>query len=513
MDKTEKIRMQTLFPNESPSSSRAPGAVQANQQTWSLIKAKLREFIEPQAFAGWIAPLEARLVSPSEIVVALPNLVFFQGIHNEYLDVIEQAKGALGLSEVLLRFEVDGVDIDVDEAPSKAETCVTETRVFEGASAAVHDDEAELSAKDATFEVLTASAAQEPGQAFSRSLSREGQLNPNYTFDNFVKGDSNQFAVATCLSAAENPGKAYNPLFIYGSTGLGKTHLLHAVGNMVLKNDPRAVVTYISSERFMNEMVYCIRFNKMWDFRQKYRNCDVFLVDDIQFIAKKTATQEEFFHTFNTLYAAKKQIVITSDLFPKDIPDIEDRLRNRFQWGLIADIQPPSIEHRIAILLSKAEQLNIRMSADVAEYIAKQAKRNVRELEGALHRINAYSTLHGEPISLDLAARTFKDVLGEPPKRLTIETVQKTVADHFKLRVADLKSKRRQRAFAHPRQIAMYLARKLTNASFPEIGEKFGGKDHTTVMHNVKKIEENVDKDLDLKAHVEALERSLEQLQ
>jgi chromosomal replication initiator protein len=328
-----------------------------------------------------------------------------------------------------------------------------------------------------------------------------------------VKGDSNQFAVATCLSAAENPGKAYNPLFIYGSTGLGKTHLLHAVGNRVLANNPGAVVTYIPSERFMNEMIYCLRFSKMWDFRQKYRSCDVFLVDDIQFISGKKATQEEFFHTFNTLYSSKKQIVITSDLFPKDIPDIEDRLRNRFQWGLIADIQPPSIEHRIAILYSKAEKLGIRMRDDVAEYIAKHAKRNVRELEGALHRINAFAALQGESITMDLAVRTFRDVLGEPPKRLTIETVQKTVADHFKLRVADLKSKRRQRAFAHPRQIAMFLARKLTNASYPEIGEKFGGKDHTTVMHNVRKIEDTLDKDLDLKAHVEALERQLEQLQ
>ena len=263
----------------------------------------------------------------------------------------------------------------------------------------------------------------------------------------------------------------------------------------------------------MNEMIYCLRFAKMWDFRKKYRNCDVFLVDDIQFISGKKATQEEFFHTFNTLYAAKKQIVITSDMFPKDIPDIEDRLRNRFQWGLIADIQSPSVEHRIAILYSKADKLNIRLRPDVAEYIAKHAKRNVRELEGALHRINAFAALQGEEITMDLAIRTFRDVLGEAPKRLTIEAVQKIVAEHFKVKIADLKSKSRQRAFALPRQVAMYLARKLTNASYPDIGDKFGGKDHTTVMHNVKKIEETLDRDLDLKAHVETLERQLEQLQ
>ncbi len=356
-------------------------------------------------------------------------------------------------------------------------------------------------------------ATGEGSQAFSRSLSPEGNLNPIYTFESFIKGDSNQFAVATCLSAAENPGKAYNPLFIYGGVGLGKTHLLHAVGNLVLRHTPNAVVTYISSERFMNELIYCLRFNKMWDFRKKYRDCDVLLVDDIQFISGKKATQEEFFHTFNTLYGAKKQIVITSDMFPKDIPDIEDRLRNRFQWGLIADIQAPSIEHRIAILYSKAEKLGIRLRPEVAEYIAKHAKRNVRELEGALHRINAYGALQGEEITLDLAARTFRDVLGEAPKRMSIDTVQKAVAEHFQMKVADLKSKRRQRAIAMPRQIAMYLSRKLTNASYPDIGEKFGGKDHTTVMHNVKKIEESLDRDLDLKAHVDTLERHLEQLQ
>lgn len=494
--------MQTLFPPDSPSASpptsRRPG--DQPDKIWPAIKHRLQETIEPEAFATWIAPLTSRVVSPDEIVVALPNLVFYQGIHNEYLDRIERCKAALGFDRTLVRFEVEGSESMLDHFDGHSDASPQPAPPTRGVAIPPR-------------EVFNDEPSETSGQAFSRSLTTEGHLVRNYTFENLVRGDSNQFAVATCLSAAENPGKAYNPLFIYGSTGLGKTHLLHAVGNLVLRGNPHAVVTYISSERFMNEMIYCLRFNKMWDFRQKYRNCDVFLVDDIQFISGKKATQEEFFHTFNTLYAAKKQIVITSDLFPKDIPDIEDRLRNRFQWGLIADIQPPSIEHRIAILLSKAEKLGINLNESVAEYIAKHAKRNVRELEGALHRINAFAALQGEPITMDLAIRTFKDVLGEPPKRLTIETVQKTVAEHFKLRVADLKSKRRQRAFAHPRQIAMYLARKLTNASFPEIGDKFGGKDHTTVMHNVRKIDDTLDKDLDLKAHVEALERQLEQLQ
>jgi chromosomal replication initiator protein len=314
------------------------------------------------------------------------------------------------------------------------------------------------------------------------------------------------------MAVADAPGQAYNPLFIYGSTGLGKTHLLHAVGHRVLRDKSDAVIIYISSERFMNEMIYCIRFNKMWDFRRKYRNCDLFLVDDIQFISGKDRTQEEFFHTFNTLYEAKKQIVITSDMFPQDIPDIEDRLRNRFQWGLIADIQPPSIEHRIAILINKAASLGIKLNDDVAYYIASHAKRNIRELEGALHRIVAFSALHGRSIDIQLAAEGFQNVISEAPKRLTVESIQKVVAEHFKIRVTDLKSKRRQRALTVPRQIAMYLSRVRTNASFPEIGARFGGKDHTTVMHAVKKIESDRANDLDLKTSIEALERKIEQL-
>jgi len=497
----DKTGMNTLFPSD-PNPRRRPSTEIA---VWPAIKERLRETLDGEAYETWIAPLEGRTLTPTEFVVSLPNLVFYQGIHNEYLDQIERIKSLLGYDHVLIRFEVEGT-------PSVED--LTDGLGYDAPDQLSEPTDAEPTAPQYQAAGPTfGGGTSENGQAFSRSLTNESHLNRHYTFDTFVKGDSNQFAVATCLSAAENPGKAYNPLFIYGSTGLGKTHLLHAVGNLVLRSNPNAVVTYISSERFMNEMIYCIRFAKMWDFRQKYRNCDVFLVDDIQFISGKKSTQEEFFHTFNTLYAAKKQIVITSDLFPKDIPDIEDRLRNRFQWGLIADIQPPSIEHRIAILYSKAEKLGIRLRDDVAEYIAKHAKRNVRELEGALHRINAFAALQGESITMDLATRTFKDVLGEPPKRMTIETVQKVVADHFKLRVADLKSKRRQRAFAHPRQIAMFLARKLTNSSYPEIGEKFGGKDHTTVMHNVRKIEDTLDKDLDLKAHVEALERQLEQLQ
>ena len=494
----EKTGINSLFPLENQNDM-PPVRPTGYKAVWDAIKEKLREMMDEESHKKWIKPLHAiKSTADGEITISLPNFVFYQGINNEFLPHIEQSKLMLGFEDINLKFIVDGAS-SVDEF-------FTENKLQQEASYEVID----------TRETLPATEHHAGGynsNAFSRPISSEMQLNRNYTFESFVKGDSNQFAFAACMSVAENPGKTYNPLFIYGCTGLGKTHLLHAVGNLVLKNNPNAVVTYTSSERFMNEMIYCLRFNKMFDFRQKYRNCDVFLVDDIQFISGRKATQEEFFHTFNTLYAGKKQIVMTSDLFPRDIPDIEERLKNRFQWGLIADIQPPSIEHRIAILYSKAEKLSIRLRHDVAEYIAKHAKKNVRELEGALHRLNAFAALQGEEITLDLAMKTFKDVLGEPPKRMTIETIQKVVADHFKLRVADLKSKRRQRAFAHPRQIAMYLSRKLTNSSYPEIGDKFGGKDHTTVMHNVSKIEGNLEKDLDLKTHIQSLERHLEQLQ
>ena len=349
-------------------------------------------------------------------------------------------------------------------------------------------------------------------EPFVNSLSKTPKLNPTYTFSTFVRGPSNQFALATCQNVAENPGASYNPLFLYGSTGLGKTHLLHAVGNLVASKHRDAIVTYISSERFMNEMIYCIRHNKMWDFRQKYRHCDVFLMDDIQFISgNKSATQEEFFHTFNTLYESKKQIIITSDLFPQDIPDLEERLRNRFQWGLIADIQPPDVEHRIAILINKAEQMGVVLSYEVAEFIAINAKRNIRELEGALHRIVAFSALHGRPLDKRLAVETFDSLLDDPPKKITVELIQKIVAQHFKLRVTDLKSKKRLRILTVPRQIAMYLSRECTSASFPDIGDKFGGKDHTTVMHAFKKVLAEKEHSSIVKNHLDVLRRTLEE--
>ena len=480
---------------------------------WSAVTEHLKDLISLEDYERWIKPLTARPLNPNEAVVIVPNMLFYQVLMDKFLPLIEEVKQRLNMDGVCFHFDVEvaasiqssqntknkGVTDDLPTAEPQNYALTNSLRV----APQPVDHAPEVYQPPVTPSVHTD----------TRQSTSPSKLNPNYTFANFVSGPSNQFAHASCAAVAENPGKTYNPLFIYGYTGLGKTHLLQAVGNRVRRINPTAVLTYITSEHFMNEMIYCLRFNKMWEFRQKYRQCDVLLVDDIQFISgNREKTQEEFFHTFNALYEAKKQIVITSDRFPQDIPDIEDRLRNRFQWGLIADIQAPDTEHRVAIILSKAEKLGIKVSSDVAFYIANHAKKNVRELEGALHRITAFAALQGRPINIELAQEIFHNVLSQSPKLLTVETIQKAVADHYKLKLSEIKSHNRQRNLTLPRQIAMYLSRELTNASFPELGERFGGKDHTTVMHAVRKINKDRLKDLDLKAHVDSLRRQLEQI-
>ena len=477
--------MQTLFPSDSSSKSPSkPGGT----DPWLEIKAEMKLLLDAAEYKEWIAPLTGSL-EDSEIVISLPNMTTYQTIIGQYMDQLNRCRDDLGY-KLLYRFEIGQKDSVADQLFSEEKP------------------ENQLQPQEEQN-------ATEPNSSntVSRALTHHSQLNTNYAFENFVNGPSNQFAHASCLAVADAPGQHYNPLFLYGSSGLGKTHLLHAVGNAVIKNKHEAVITYITSERFTNEMIYCLRFNKMWDFRRKYRNCDVLLVDDIQFISGKDRTQEEFFHTFNALYEAKKQIVVTSDIFPQDIPDIEDRLRNRFQWGLIADIQPPDVEHRVAILMTKAEKQGIKLENQVAEYIAQHAKGNVRILEGALHRVIAFATLQGRNIDIQLASEILQDFLGDTPtKSLSIEGIQKIVAEHFKIRVSDLKSKKRQRAFSVPRQIAMYLSRNKTESSFPEIGLSFGGKDHTTVMHAVKRIEKARLSDVELRTQIETVERKLEQL-
>lgn len=336
-------------------------------------------------------------------------------------------------------------------------------------------------------------------------------LNPKYTFDTFVIGNSNRFAHAASLAVAESPAKAYNPLFIYGGVGLGKTHLMHAIGHYILDNNPKAKVVYVSSEKFTNELINSIKDDKNVAFRNKYRNVDVLLIDDIQFIAGKESTQEEFFHTFNDLYEANKQIIVSSDRPPKEIPTLEDRLRSRFEWGLIADIQPPDFETRIAILKKKADIENLNISNDVMVFIANKIQSNIRELEGALIRIVAYSSLTNKEISIDLASEAIKDIISNKTQKITVDLIQDVVASYFNLRIEDFKSKRRTKNVAFPRQIAMYLARKFTDLSLPKIGDEFGGRDHTTVIHAYEKITTDMSKDEGLRETINEISKKLSQ--
>jgi len=338
----------------------------------------------------------------------------------------------------------------------------------------------------------------------------QSTLNPKYTFDTFVIGNGNQFAHAACLAVSESPAKAYNPFFMYGGVGLGKTHLMHAIGHYILTKNPISKVLYVSSEKFTNELINSIRDDKNVEFRNRYRNIDVLLIDDIQFIAGKERTQEEFFHTFNALHETAKQIIISSDRPPKDIPTLEDRLRSRFEWGLITDIQPPDLETRIAILKKKAELDNAKIDDDVLLYIARRIESNIRELEGALNRIMAYSSLTNNNMSVATIDEVLKDFITEnnPPK-ISVQLIQQAVAEYFDIKADEFKSKKRNRPISHPRQIAMYLCRELTDLSLPKIGEEFGGRDHTTVIHAYEKVKEDLTNDTQIRKTVLELTKNL----
>jgi chromosomal replication initiator protein len=320
-------------------------------------------------------------------------------------------------------------------------------------------------------------------------------LSPRYSFETFIVGASNQFAHAACRAVAEAPSRSYNPLFLYGGVGLGKTHLMHAIGHYVLTRSPNLKLTYISAERFMNEVVNAIRYDRILEFRERYRGVDVLLVDDIQFIVGKERTQTEFFHTFNALHDAQKQIILSSDCPPHQISELEERLRSRFEWGLIADIQPPDLETKIAILTRKAESEGVELPNDVALYIAGRIKSNIRELEGSLIRLLAYASLTGRDISMSLAQEVLRDVLRHEERAVTIDSIQKFVAEYYRLKLVELKSKNNSKSVALPRQVAMYLCKTLTNASLPEIGKSFGGKHHSTVIHSLRKVEDLRKKD------------------
>jgi chromosomal replication initiator protein len=334
-------------------------------------------------------------------------------------------------------------------------------------------------------------------------------LSPRYSFDTFIVGASNQFAHAACRAVAEAPSRSYNPLFIYGGVGLGKTHLMHAIGQYVLTHSPGLKLTYISAERFMNEVVNAIRYDRILEFRERYRGVDVLLVDDIQFIVGKERTQTEFFHTFNALHDAQKQIVLSSDCPPHQIKELEERLRSRFEWGLIADIQPPDLETKIAILKRKAEGEGVPLPDDVALYIAGRIKSNVRELEGSLIRLLAYASLTGQHVTMTLANEVLHDVLRHEDKTVTIDLIQKFVADYYRLKLVDLKSRNNSKSVAMPRQVAMYLCKTMTNASLPEIGKSFGGKHHSTVIHSIRKVEELRQRDAGFNTLINSLTDSI----
>lgn len=334
-------------------------------------------------------------------------------------------------------------------------------------------------------------------------------VNPEHTFDTFVEGNSNQLARAAALQVANNPGRSYNPLFVYGGTGLGKTHLIQAVGNGILTNKPNAKIVYMHSERFVQDMVKALKNNAIEEFKRFYRSVDALLIDDIQFFAKKERSQEEFFHTFNALLEGNQQVILTSDRYPKEIDGVEDRLKSRFGWGLTVIIEPPELETRVAILMSKAELNNIHLPNEVAFFMAKRLRSNVRELEGALNRVIANANFTGKPITIDYVKEALKDLLALQDKLVTIENIQKTVADYYKIKVADILSKKRSRSVARPRQMAMAMAKELTNHSLPEIGNAFGGKDHTTVLHAVRKIDELRNENHDIKEDYKNLIRTL----
>jgi len=370
----------------------------------------------------------------------------------------------------------------------------------------------EITSKDYELEFILPGSeqyfklSQSNPQNAGKDASDDLNLNPKYVFDTFVIGNSNRFAHAASLAVAEAPAKAYNPLFIYGGVGLGKTHLMHAIGHYILNQNPNTKVVYVSSEKFTNELINSIRDDTNVAFRNKYRNVDVLLVDDIQFIAGKERTQEEFFHTFNALHEANKQIIISSDRPPKEIPTLEDRLRSRFEWGLIADIQPPDFETRIAILRKKAEIEGIDVPNEVMVYIANKIQSNIRELEGALVRIVAYSSLTNREVTVELASEALKDIFSaSQSKQITTSLIKEVVSEYYGIKVEDLDSKKRTRNIAYPRQIAMYLCRELTDLSLPKIGEEFGGRDHTTVIHANEKIAKEMETDPDLKMKIENL--------
>ncbi|HEX5732854.1 MAG TPA: chromosomal replication initiator protein DnaA [Blastocatellia bacterium] len=441
----------------------------------SSILTAISKRVNHQSFNTWFKPISFATKDDSTLYLKVPNEIFRDWISSNYFDVLEESLQELDMEGYQVSFLIE--DKQQPKGSNGAKNQEAPPRPSKLASLNNQDISNFGIAKLIEIEPL------------------ELPLNPKYTFDTFVVGSCNQFAHAAALAVVDMPSKTYNPLYVYGGVGLGKTHLMHAIGQAIKSRNINLRLTYISSEKFMNELINAIRYDKTITFREKYRNIDVLLMDDIQFLAGKERTQEEFFHTFNALYDAQKQIVISSDCPPREIPTLEERLHSRFEWGLIADIQPPDLETKVAILKRKAEIEKIDLPDNVALFIASKIKSNIRELEGSLVRLVAYASLKGLPIGLELAQEVLKNIIDEETDGVSIELIQKTVATHYGLKVADLKSKNNSRNIAGPRQVAMYLCKTLTKASLPEIGREFGGKHHTTVLHSINKVSQLYDSD------------------
>jgi len=423
---------------------------------WQKCLDKLQSEFTAQKFNTWFRPLQAES-SNGVLTLLAPNRFVIDYIREHFFDRIGSLVSELGHGEIQ--------SINLEIGASKKAQAVT----MESPSLIIRTNDQQIVA---------------PKTAFTSNL------NPKFTFENFVEGKSNQLACAASIQVGGNPGVAYNPLFIYGGVGLGKTHLMHAVGNLILKNNPHARVLYLHSERFVADMVKALQTNTINQFKSYYRTLDALLIDDIQFFAGKDRSQEEFFHTFNSLLEGQQQVILTSDRYPKEIEGVEERLKSRFGWGLTVAVEPPELETRVAILMSKAEQSNIELPYEVAFFVAKRIRSNVRELEGALRRVIANAHFTGKPITVEFVHDALRDLLSLQDKLVTIENIIKTVAEYYKVKVADILSKRRSRSVARPRQMAMALAKELTNHSLPEIGDAFGGRDHTTVIHACRKIKE-----------------------
>ena len=435
---------------------------------WDQVLSRIEGQVGRHSFSTWFKPTSLLADEGTTLRIRVPNPLFVEWLPKHYSVVLAEALREAGRPDATLVFVPD----TGKGALGRSSGGVAAVLPFK----TVGDDPGDAPA-----------LAEVTGEAVG--TLRVGGLIPRYTFDTFVVGSSNQFAHAACRAVAETPSRSYNPLFIYGGVGLGKTHLMHAIGHYVLQHHPGLALTYISSERFMNEMINAVRFDGILEFRARYRSVDVLLVDDIQFVSGKEGTQNEFFHTFNALHDAQKQIVISSDRPPNEIPALEERLRSRFEWGLIADIQPPDLETRVAILKKKAEAEFVPLSDDVALYMASRIKSNIRELEGSLIRLIAYSSLTKSQLTIDLAQYVLKPD-DKDEKAISIEQIQKFVAEYYHLKLTELKSRNNSKSIALPRQVAMYLCKALTHASLPEIGRSFGGKHHSTVIHSINKVEQ-----------------------